>query len=261
MSTQTLPIEVVIRGGDTPEKIIPLRPRKRNSTRILTVVGQSDDGSWAVSHVEMPVQVESTTDSATVLERAIRDVFAREQRFEWISHRLGLSAERLLDAIESSVITGSSAASRHDQSVLREAGISLEGPVSDPHGFVKRLEGQLAVVRLTAEALSIAEAAELLGVSTARIRQRIANGEMISIHTPSGRALPRWQFVDEQLVPGLVGVTAVVQELHPLAVENFMTRPNADLVVNDVPLSPVAWLTSGGDVETVADLIESLTYE
>jgi hypothetical protein len=43
--------------------------------------------------------------------------------------------------------------------------------------------------------------------------------------------------------------------LHPLAVCQFMTSSNVDLVIeDDVPISPIRWLDSGGDPKPVADL-------
>lgn len=125
-----------------------------------------------------------------------------------------------------------------------------------------RAEAESAVV---SSSLTTAEVAELLQRSTSNIRRSKASGDLYSpLRTPSqisGRTLlfPRWQFTSEGgVVPGLREIIPTFPRFyHPLSIERFMTAPNDDLDGR----SPVQWLTAGGPVATVQQLVDELGFE
>ncbi|HWL42080.1 MAG TPA: hypothetical protein VNQ73_03985 [Ilumatobacter sp.] len=106
---------------------------------------------------------------------------------------------------------------------------------------------------LLAEGLHVTEAAELLGVTPSRVRQLLAERRLYGIR-PGARAwvLPRWQFTDDRVVPGLDKVLpAIPTDAHPLAVTSFMLGPHPELADQ----SPWAWLLGGGSAEAVLNLV------
>lgn len=66
--------------------------------------------------------------------------------------------------------------------------------------------------------------------------------------------VPRWQFVDNRLVPGLSQVVAHRGAVSLASIAAFMTDPNRDLD----GLSPRQWLVDGGDPGLVADLLDAM---
>lgn len=117
----------------------------------------------------------------------------------------------------------------------------------------------LRAAHLLAEAYTVKQAAALLDRNPSRIRQRIADRTLYGVQVHGEWRLPRFQFRDGAVVPGLDQVVRHLPEfLQPLAVENFLTRPSVDLDTGEGPVSPVDWLASGGDFATVAELAEQL---
>lgn len=145
--------------------------------------------------------------------------------------------------------------------VLSRGGLDLSRPASGPH------DGQLArtVVKhaaMLASALTVAEAAGLLGVSGSRIRQRIGDGTLYAVRASKEQRLPRFQFADGDEVPGAGEVLREVREdVHPVSVENWFTSPDPDLYLDEdepEPVSPRDWLLSGGSPEAVIPLAREL---
>lgn len=101
-----------------------------------------------------------------------------------------------------------------------------------------------------------AAVAELLGVDRSRISQRVTQRSLYAFTGPSGRRLyPRWQFRDDETLPGLRTVLeALPADLHPLVVRGWFTSPDVDLDLDGDALSPVDWLATGGDPAVAADL-------
>lgn len=143
--------------------------------------------------------------------------------------------------------------------VLREGGLSLE-----PRGDGERDARVATMARLAAtlaEAKGVREVAQDLGVSATRIRQRAAERSLYGIHEGEEWRFPRWQFNAgaNTPIPGLAAVLpSVPAELHPVAVERFFTEPCPDLEIEDVAVSPVTWLESGGNAALVASLAAAL---
>lgn len=108
---------------------------------------------------------------------------------------------------------------------------------------------------LLASSLTIEEAATSLGLSRSRISHRLRGQSLYAFTIQGRRYLPRWQFCDgpggvaSDAIPGLAQIVAQIpRDMHPLALEVFMTAPVEDLG----NMSPVDYLCSYGVVEVVA---------
>ncbi|HEY7596493.1 MAG TPA: DNA-binding protein [Actinophytocola sp.] len=114
-----------------------------------------------------------------------------------------------------------------------------------------------AVLRDTA--LSVAGAAERIGVDSSRIRHRLADGRLTGWKDRGGWRLPVWQFTDDGVLPGLGTVLAAVpDDQPPLVVAGFMTTAQEDLRTAAEPTTPRDWLLAGGDPAAVARLVATL---
>lgn len=114
-----------------------------------------------------------------------------------------------------------------------------------------------AVLRDTA--LSVAGAAERVGVDASRIRHRLAEGRLAGWKDGGGWRLPVWQFTNDGVLPGLDTVLAAVPaDQPPLAVAGFMTTAQQDLRTAGEPTTPRDWLLAGGDPAAVARLVATL---
>ncbi|HEX7165526.1 MAG TPA: hypothetical protein VF230_00965 [Acidimicrobiales bacterium] len=102
-------------------------------------------------------------------------------------------------------------------------------------------------------------AAKLLDVDRSRISQRLAERSLYAVNYGDERYFPRWQFARDKVLRGLKTVlTALDPKLHPLTVDHFFTTPSLELLGSDEPLSPAAWLATGGDIGAVAELAADL---
>ena len=107
--------------------------------------------------------------------------------------------------------------------------------------------------------LSTAEAARLLGVNESRIRQRLSDRTLYGLKDQDGWHLPRFQFMEGGAVPGIAAIFPhLPAAIDPVAVENWFTSPNWELVHRGKPLSPRDWLANGGDPADVAALARLL---
>jgi hypothetical protein len=135
--------------------------------------------------------------------------------------------------------------------------VRLRGP--NPVQAAEELYRQMLETSLSAE-----EAAERLGVNASRVRQRLAGKSRSLYGIKTGRAwvLPAFQFTDDGLVHGF---EAVIHELpadmHPVAVYRWFSLPSPDLRLGpdeEVSVSPLDWLRSGGDPKEVMNLASQL---
>ncbi|MFF0818318.1 hypothetical protein ACFYVR_24675 [Rhodococcus sp. NPDC003318] len=145
------------------------------------------------------------------------------------------------------------ALSEHDAQVLADAGFAADSAAAAS----ARVDRDLRMANLVATSLSIAEAATRLGVTPARVRQRISEGTLWAFDSGRNRLLPPAQFTDTGGVPHLEKVLPQVPTaLRPLTVQALFTRPQPSLLVEDRPVSIVAWLT--GSAGTAADIEQAL---
>ena len=146
-----------------------------------------------------------------------------------------------------------------ERQVLIDGGVDLDAePQSDP---LAATAAQYAAIIDTS--LNTGNAAKRLKVPDNRIRQMIARRTLYSILLNNRRYIPIFQFEKEGgLVPNITKVNATLpDELHPIDVYDWYTRPDPDLFIGDdvdARVSPLAWLQSGGNVELVVMLARRL---
>ncbi|WP_026819389.1 MbcA/ParS/Xre antitoxin family protein [Arthrobacter castelli] len=143
---------------------------------------------------------------------------------------------------------------------LTETGLTDEARTASR---MKALKGRItADESIEANSLTTAEVAQLLGRLESNVRRSRLSGDLYSPGTgvaESTLRFPRWQFTEEgHVVPGLRRLLPLFPRyFHPQSIERFMTSPNEALG----GLSPVEFLTSGGDVDAVEQLVDELGYE
>jgi hypothetical protein len=149
--------------------------------------------------------------------------------------------------------------SEAETDALRSVGIVAGAAMSSAAPVLQAAAGHAALV---ATALPIAEAARRLGVTDGRLRQRVAEGSLLAVHAPDGRALrvPAFQLTETGELPGLrLILRAMRRDLRPVQVAAFFTTAQPDLEDADgEPMTPAAWLLAGNDPTTVRDLAQSL---
>ncbi len=142
-----------------------------------------------------------------------------------------------------------------------DAGAALEGYDEATVQRDRAITAAQTLEDLVTSSLTIEEAAVSLGLSRSRISHRISDRSLYSFTIQGRRYLPRWQLRQSprggasEVIPGLARIVrAVPREMHPLAVEAFMTGPLEELD----GLSPVDHLCSYGVVEVVEDRLVAL---
>lgn len=146
--------------------------------------------------------------------------------------------------------------SADQRAALTDVGLDLSPRDENEPDFRARTVAAHAV--LADSALSVLEAAKALGVDDSRIRHRLKEGRLTG-WKDQGWRLPAWQFTGSGVLPGLEIVLRAVPEDQPaLVVAAFMSTPQTELVINDLPATPRQWLLSGGAPEYVARLVATL---
>ncbi len=141
--------------------------------------------------------------------------------------------------------------------VLRQGGAVFEPRAEGVESPLVRTAAEYAA--LVASALTVAQAAEHLGVDGSRVRQRLGAGTLYGIKLSSGWRVPRFQLAERGVVPGFDRVAPRLTSVHPVSVARWFTRPHVDLVLDDDGLiSPRDWLQMGRDPERVAALADEL---
>jgi hypothetical protein len=156
-------------------------------------------------------------------------------------------------------LPGEEGLSDGEAQVLREGGLRPEparGRPSDPIG-----EAVVDHARLLATGLDTAAAGERLGVSDARVRQRIEEGSLLALRHGRSWRLPEFQFTRKGELPGWAEVCRrLPADVSPVALERWLLVEHPDLGVGDAeePLSPLRWLGEGRPAGRVAELAEDL---
>jgi len=132
--------------------------------------------------------------------------------------------------------------------VLEAGGFALnECPDKDPLAETATVFAALLNTSLTAKA-----AAGRLGVHGSRIRQMLTERTLYGFHINRRWQIPEFQFAGNALVPNIGKVNAVLDpDLHPVAVYQWYMTPDADLEMDDQPLSPLDWLKAGYPLEPI----------
>jgi hypothetical protein len=112
---------------------------------------------------------------------------------------------------------------------------------------------------LLADSADVAEVAERLGVTRARVRQRAGERTLLAVREDDEWRFPRAQFADSAPIRGLPAVSlALPPDVHPVAVWSFLNEPTTDLALGDRAVSPLEWLRSGGSAEAVTAMAREL---
>jgi hypothetical protein len=145
---------------------------------------------------------------------------------------------------------------------LAEAGVALESFAPPELGVRSPLIQTAAdYAALLATALSVPDLARRLGVDQSRVRQRIGRHSLVAIKDGAAWRLPLYQVDDagQRLVPGLPSVAPRLADVHPVVAARWFTLPHPDLEAEDgQPISPRAWLLSGGDPAVIGALADEL---
>jgi hypothetical protein len=140
---------------------------------------------------------------------------------------------------------------------LRDVGLDLSPRRDDETDGRARAVAEQAV--LHDSALTVSEAARTIGVDNSRVRHRLLAGRLVGWKDRGGWRLPRWQFTDHGVLPGVEQVIAALPEDQPaLVIAAFMTTPQEDLMARSRAITPHEWLASGGDPQRVARLASML---
>ncbi|MDY0913006.1 hypothetical protein [Rathayibacter festucae] len=105
------------------------------------------------------------------------------------------------------------------------------------------------------DSFGTAEVAARLRIDETRVRHRKAKDGLYAFKVGSKLRFPAWQFTDDRERPMLPGVPALVKaipaDMHPASVHGFMTTPQEELLIGETSVTPVRWLTGGGDPREV----------
>ncbi|BDU76506.1 hypothetical protein [Mesoterricola sediminis] len=128
--------------------------------------------------------------------------------------------------------------------------------VNDPF-----LRGVTTFAGLVETGLTAVESAKLLGVTDARIRQRLKERTLFAIKWGGAWRLPLFQFADGRELPGWGEVARNLPDgISPVAVAHWLMLPNVELALgeDEIPTSPRHWLLEGRPPQAVARLAEAL---
>lgn len=121
------------------------------------------------------------------------------------------------------------------------------------------LERKIATIQARAvlDSLSPQEVAELLGISTSTVSHRRADGSLYGIAFGRSRRYPTWQFVGNRPLPHLPRLIAAISpEVHPATIDGLMRTPQPELAIDGRATEPHLWLSNGGAIEPVLQLLD-----
>jgi len=177
-------------------------------------------------------------------------------------HRIELTADEVLGELDSAfaAIPGTATLSATEVDFLRQHAEPAAVAVIDAWsaGDERQARARIALRQLTSAvsgSVSIKEAATILGVDRSRVSRRITGKALWGFDLQGSRRIPRWQFLGDELLPGLdVIVPAIPRDSTPAVVDVFMHTPAPDFGDR----TPIEYLAAGGDPALVAGFIEDL---
>lgn len=227
------------RRGPTDERLGSLRAVVESSARQARL-----DSDRSASQLSFPTRL------GTV--RLQLDLSAEE------GDRLIDEVPALRDWLEQRASTSEPAGDYERPLTREEHAILSEG------GFVLREEAPLRPRRAAYESMlrnasSTREAAAHLGLTDARIRQRISERSLLAVKQGRGWLLPEAQFTADGLVPSIDEVIAAFpSDISALSALGFLTTPQPELAHQGRPLSPRDWLCETGNAQPVVRLARDL---
>ena len=170
------------------------------------------------------------------------------------------SAEALLSGLLAHQNADTRALTDTEVTALARFGVS-EAALQQPDELRATAQGMLADRSLAERSATVTEAAELLGVTPARVRQRCAAGTLLAQRRSDGWHLPRFQFPEDREVPGWATVAAMIPRGTPLLfAERVLTSPAPALINDGEELAPFEWLLQGGDPATAARAVDDALH-
>ncbi len=141
-------------------------------------------------------------------------------------------------------------------SVLARLNVS-EAELLEPTSLPASTRSRLWERQLAARSATVAEVAEMLGVTPARVRQRCAAGTLLAQRRSDGWHLPLFQFPDDRELRGWAAVAQAIPRGTPLLLaERVLTSPAMRLRVEGEELAPFEWLAQGGDPAVAAAAVD-----
>lgn len=170
------------------------------------------------------------------------------------------SAEALLSGLLAHQQAGTRALTETEVSALARFGVS-EDALRRPDALEATTQGLMADQSLAARSATVAEAADMLGVTPARVRQRCAAGTLLAQRRSHGWHLPRFQFPEDRELPGWASVALVIPRGTPLLfAERVLTSPAPALLSDGEELAPFEWLAQGGDPQVAATAVDDALH-
>lgn len=200
------------------------------------------------------------------------DVLNVMSRLSDLAQRLGADTNAVLDVMVEALTQLSAIPPEASQLPERDAQLLDAGGLTNSPGSYARAvaKSAAAVAELRVTAASPSQVAAALKVSMARVRQLRGDRALWAIREGADRwAFPTLQFevdpraagVRTRQIPGLAAVFQTLPEdLHPLALQGFLLTPQPDLVLDGVPVPPLVWLRSGGNVTPVLGMVQASEY-
>jgi uncharacterized protein YidB (DUF937 family) len=176
-------------------------------------------------------------------------------------HQIDLTVEEVLDELDTAfaAIPGASTLSATEVDFLRtHAGPGAAVIDAWSADNERQARARIALRQLTSAlsgSVSIKEAAAMLGVDRSRVSRRITGKALWAFDLQGSRRIPRWQFLGNELLPGLeVIVPAIPRGTTPAVLDVFMHTPQPDFDDR----TPIEHLAAGGDPALVAGFIADL---
>ena len=155
-------------------------------------------------------------------------------------------------------VGGTSDLTVRDAAELRAVGFDPQPASSGAY----RAATERSVARMTAllaDSLSVEVVAERLAVHPSRVRQLLGERSLYGLKTGGEWRIPSFQLAGDRLVNNLAPVIrATPENLHPIALQGWFTRPDAALSIDGTAFSPRDWLESGGDPALAAAIAAEL---
>ncbi|ELB91098.1 hypothetical protein Rwratislav_20931 [Rhodococcus wratislaviensis IFP 2016] len=178
-------------------------------------------------------------------------------------HHVDLTAGEMLrelDAALTAVPAASDTLSAGEIEFLRTHAGEGVGEVLDQWSSVAEIRARAVeiarqTVTVLADSLDVKEAAALLGIDRSVVSRRLTARTLWAFDLHGHRRIPRWQFVGDDVLPGLSAVVAAIPSTaSPVSVAALMHTSQPDLGDR----TPLEHLAAAADPAPVVALVESL---
>lgn len=177
-------------------------------------------------------------------------------------HQIDLTVEEVLDELDSAfaAIPWATTLSATEVDFLRMRAEPHTASVIETWsaGEERQTRARIAVRQLSSalsRSVSIKEAAAILRVNRSRVSRRISGKALWTFDLQGSRRIPRWQFLGDELLPGLEAIVpAIPRGTTPAVLDVFMHTPQADFDDR----TAIEHLAAGGDPALVGGFIADL---